>query len=392
MATGPQVNVARSLETGTIGAILVVILATTGSLLSPTLSAIFPALMLLQAAASTLLYVTHLASAALLIAFVIWHLLPFGHSFSRKGNVALSSQIFGWSALALVVVQLATGLVLYFHAYGAIPKRTAVLLHLVNAGVVLAPVAAHSVRGARVWWKRRGAQAKAMGAARKAGRGDAMIARQKEMSRRAFLRVTTYATAGIGLALAFGKYTAGQLAAWRLNFVGDTPALDKESYRLRVTGVVGRPVELTYQDLLALPTETVRFTHHCVEGWTYTDDFTGTRVSNVLSRAGGLGAGAAQLILKSPEVSKQRGQNGRQYTTNIAADALDDVWLIWKVGGEDLPALHGFPVRLMSPRKWGYKACKWLTEIEVTADASYQGYWERLGYHNAGDYPGPIFA
>ena len=56
------------------------------------------------------------------------------------------------------------------------------------------------------------------------------------------------------------------------------------------------------------------------------------------------------------------------------------------------PAPHGFPVRAMSSCKWGYKMTKYLVEIEVTGDAAYRSYWERLGYHAEGDYPGPIFA
>jgi DMSO/TMAO reductase YedYZ molybdopterin-dependent catalytic subunit len=45
----------------------------------------------------------------------------------------------------------------------------------------------------------------------------------------------------------------------------------------------------------------------------------------------------------------------------------------------------------MTPRKWGFKACKWLTEIEVSGDSGYRGYWERARYNNDGDYPGPIW-
>jgi len=113
----------------------------------------------------------------------------------------------------------------------------------------------------------------------------------------------------------------------------------------------------------------------------------------VIEAAGGIQQGARTMILKSPEVSTHYLTRGQQYTTNFPVeDGLhDDVLLVHLAHGEDLPPIHGFPVRLMTPRKWGYKACKWLTEIELVADASHRGYWERAGYHNDGDYPGPIF-
>ncbi|WP_250634611.1 molybdopterin-dependent oxidoreductase [Pyrobaculum ferrireducens] len=42
-------------------------------------------------------------------------------------------------------------------------------------------------------------------------------------------------------------------------------------------------------------------------------------------------------------------------------------------------AAHGYPVRLLVPRWWGYKSVKWLVRLTVT-DKNYLGYWESLGY------------
>lgn len=388
----PSPNVARTLETGSILGILVVALAATGLLLSPTLSQQLPSLRYVQAAWNFTLYVAHLACAALLVAFTAWHLVPLGHSFRRKRSIPLALQVASYSLLALILVEIVTGIVLYLRVYDVLDKRTAVLVHLGTTFAILIPFLYHASRGLRVWRDRRAARLAALVAADARGKGEQAQAAQDKVTRRMFLRLAAYAGAGVALAAAFGRFTAGQVAAWRLNFVGDTPPLDKTTYRLRVTGLVGTPRDFTFEDLQRFPTETTRFTHRCVEGWTYTDDWTGTRLSHVLEAAGGATPAARQLIFKSPEVSKQRHRRGVQYTTNFPATDLDDVWLIWKVGGADLPPEHGAPVRLMSPRKWGYKACKWLTEIEATADAEYRGYWEGLGYHNDGDYPGPIFA
>jgi DMSO/TMAO reductase YedYZ molybdopterin-dependent catalytic subunit len=50
-----------------------------------------------------------------------------------------------------------------------------------------------------------------------------------------------------------------------------------------------------------------------------------------------------------------------------------------------LPPERGFPFQLVAESKWGYKWIKWVTEIELTDDAGYRGYWESRGYSNIGD-------
>ena len=140
--------------------------------------------------------------------------------------------------------------------------------------------------------------------ARAKGKVHAMRAHAATQSLRQFLRLSAYGIAGLALAGAWGKFTAGQLSSWRLNFVGATPALTKENYRLRVTGLVGAPFEMTFDELRAMPSKTMRITQHCVEGWTYTDDFTGVTLKDVIARAGGALPSARQLIFKSPGGSR----------------------------------------------------------------------------------------
>jgi DMSO/TMAO reductase YedYZ molybdopterin-dependent catalytic subunit len=46
---------------------------------------------------------------------------------------------------------------------------------------------------------------------------------------------------------------------------------------------------------------------------------------------------------------------------------------------------------LVAEDKWGYKWVKWITAIEVSDDASFEGYWEERGYSNNADADGPKF-
>jgi DMSO/TMAO reductase YedYZ molybdopterin-dependent catalytic subunit len=55
------------------------------------------------------------------------------------------------------------------------------------------------------------------------------------------------------------------------------------------------------------------------------------------------------------------------------------------MNGVTLPAERGFPFELVAEDKWGYKWIKWVSEIELTDDAGYKGYWESRGYSNSGD-------
>jgi DMSO/TMAO reductase YedYZ molybdopterin-dependent catalytic subunit len=50
-----------------------------------------------------------------------------------------------------------------------------------------------------------------------------------------------------------------------------------------------------------------------------------------------------------------------------------------------LPPERGFPFQLVAKNKWGYKWIKWITDIQLSSDESYEGFWESRGYSNSGD-------
>lgn len=386
-----RASVSRVLETGTLAAVLSLVLAGTGLALSPTVNTYLG--VGVDAFTANILYIVHLVSAVLLVGFVAWHLVPPLQAFARKVGQSLASYVVALVLLALLIVEIVTGYELYAHDYRIFTKSAAVYTHLVVTFALLALLGVHAWRGLVVWRERRAALRSAYERAVEAGKEDDALRAQASVSRRAFLRMTAYAALGLALAYAIGSSASHELRAWRLNSVGATPRLEKDTWRLRITGLVNKPVEITFDQLTAMQDKRLEITHHCVEGWTYTDEFTGVPLADVLALAGGVKPGARMLIFKTPEVSSQYFAFGQKYTTNFpyTEDAARNALVVYAVGGEDLPREHGFPVRLMTPKKWGYKACKWLTEIEVSADSEYRGYWEQNSYHNTGDYPGPIF-
>jgi len=81
-----------------------------------------------------------------------------------------------------------------------------------------------------------------------------------------------------------------------------------------------------------------------------------------------------------------KGTAADNYTTAIPVADLDrPVWLVWKMNGEPLPATHGYPVRVLTPGRYGMKGPKWLVSLEFL-DTPYLGLWEKMGWSDDATY------
>ncbi|MFI5393683.1 MAG: sulfite oxidase-like oxidoreductase [Myxococcota bacterium] len=160
--------------------------------------------------------------------------------------------------------------------------------------------------------------------------------------------------------------------SWPVLHFGSIPRFDGEHWDLEVSGLVEEPFTLTYQELLDLPRVTVDADMHCVTGWTTLDNtWEGVSFRTIVERA------------KPTDEAKwviAHGANG--YTSDLSFEAMDDddVLLAWRNHGEDLTAEHGWPLRLVVPKRYAWKSAKWLTGLEFTAKNS-RGFWEVRGYH-----------
>jgi DMSO/TMAO reductase YedYZ molybdopterin-dependent catalytic subunit len=165
---------------------------------------------------------------------------------------------------------------------------------------------------------------------------------------------------------------------FRIDTALGVPRIDPDSWRLRIHGRVEREVELTYDELLALPLREVDVTIACVSNevggqLVGTARWLGVPLAEVLARAG-VRDDAEQLL----------GRSADGWTAGFpVALALDGREALVAVGmqGETLPAVHGFPARLIVPGLYGYvSATKWLTELELTAWDGVDGYWIPRGW------------
>jgi DMSO/TMAO reductase YedYZ molybdopterin-dependent catalytic subunit len=158
--------------------------------------------------------------------------------------------------------------------------------------------------------------------------------------------------------------------------VGDVPAIDPQTWRLRLFGLVENPFELSYDELRALPATEWHGDIHCVTRWSkLATTWTGVKFSTLLERAKPL-ATATHVV--------QHADN--DYTTNLPLAAMlgEDVLIAYAFDGQPIEPVHGGPVRMLVPQKYFWKSAKWLRGLEFL-DKDQKGFWEVRGYNNDAD-------
>jgi DMSO/TMAO reductase YedYZ molybdopterin-dependent catalytic subunit len=164
---------------------------------------------------------------------------------------------------------------------------------------------------------------------------------------------------------------------FRENSIEGPQEVDVETYQLAVTGLVTNSTEYTYDEVLNRCQHYEKVvTLDCVEGWSVTVLWEGVLVGDLLAEA---------EPLANAEVVIFHAYDG--YTTSLPVQYVmdNDILMAYKMNDVVLPFERGFPFQLVAESKWGYKWIKWITEIELSDDASYRGYWESRGYSNSAD-------
>lgn len=137
------------------------------------------------------------------------------------------------------------------------------------------------------------------------------------------------------------------------------PLLD--NWRLRVTGRVARPLELTLEQVKALPQTTVTLPIQCVLGWSASPTWTGVRLRDLLELAGV--EPGRDLVVRSAQGLRGGRPLGFPLDPAKARDPLS--LLALKANGADLDLDHGWPARLIVPNLPGERQAKWVIVIEV---------------------------
>lgn len=163
---------------------------------------------------------------------------------------------------------------------------------------------------------------------------------------------------------------------WPVLQYGPVPSFDGADWDLEISGEVEIPVTLSYEALRALPRAQVHADMHCVTGWTTLDnDWEGVAFRTLRDMA--KPTPAARWVIAHSTFG---------YTSNLSLEAMDDedVLVAWRNHGEDLTPEHGWPLRLVAPKRYAWKSAKWLTGLEFAAK-NQRGFWEVRGYHVHGE-------
>ncbi|GAB3987092.1 sulfite oxidase-like oxidoreductase [Actinoallomurus acanthiterrae] len=155
---------------------------------------------------------------------------------------------------------------------------------------------------------------------------------------------------------------------------GPTPRIRTEDWEFTVTTETGQEHRWTWQELMALPSETPTVDIHCVTKW---------------SKLGTTWEGVSlDTLLEDVDTAADYAliHSYGGYTTNLPLEDLLDgqAWIAYRFDGEDLAPEHGGPARLVVPHLYFWKSAKWVRGITLM-DEDEPGFWETAGYHDYGD-------
>jgi len=161
---------------------------------------------------------------------------------------------------------------------------------------------------------------------------------------------------------------------FRENSIRGPQQINESTYSLAITGLVNQTIKFSYNEIINDFQKYQKVTTlHCVEGWSVTILWEGFLLEEILEKA---------EISPDSEVVIFYAYDG--YSTSLPLDYIKNqkIILAYKMNGVVLPPERGFPFQLVAESKYGYKWIKWITEIELSNDLSYKGYWETRGFSN----------
>lgn len=169
---------------------------------------------------------------------------------------------------------------------------------------------------------------------------------------------------------------------YRIDTALIVPTVDPADWRLRIHGMVAHDIELSWDELLALPLVEKAVTLSCVS-----NQVGGGLVGNALW----LGYPIRELLARAqPDADADMvlSTSADGFTAGTPLETLTDdrdALLAIGMNGAPLPLPHGFPVRMVVPGLYGYvSATKWVTDLEVTRFDRSRGYWTDRGWSAEG--------
>jgi DMSO/TMAO reductase YedYZ molybdopterin-dependent catalytic subunit len=158
------------------------------------------------------------------------------------------------------------------------------------------------------------------------------------------------------------------------------PAVDIGKWSLTIDGLVEQPLRFDYDDIRKIEAYETTLTLECIS-----NEIAGPLIGNANWRGARLRPLLDRARLK-PSAKYAILYAAEGYTTGHTTERLlrENNFLAYGMNGEPLTRVHGFPLRILMPGKYGMKMPKWLTRIEFV-DKEHLGYWEWMGWSNTGE-------
>jgi len=153
--------------------------------------------------------------------------------------------------------------------------------------------------------------------------------------------------------------------------VEDMVPVDGETWRLELAGRISDKRPWTLRQIYDLPEQEIIVRHICVEGWDYIGQWSGVNLRRFLERIG------ADLTAKYVSFRCADDYYG---SIDMPSALHPQTLLATKYAGEPITDPFGFPLRLRTAVKLGFKNPKWITAMEVT-NTYRGGYWEDRGFN-----------
>lgn len=157
---------------------------------------------------------------------------------------------------------------------------------------------------------------------------------------------------------------------------GPTPRTPLDQWTFRIEGLVGEPVQWTWQEFLGLPAQTHVVDISCVTKWTKLDTkWKGVSIDTLF-----------EAVDLDPRAHYVMAFSDGGYTTNISVDEIIDgqAFVAYEYDDAPLEPVHGGPARLVVPHLYFWKSAKWVRGLRLM-ESDEAGFWESLGYNMHGD-------
>lgn len=153
--------------------------------------------------------------------------------------------------------------------------------------------------------------------------------------------------------------------------IEDVQPVDVNGWKLELSGLIADKRPWRASDIYALPEQEMIIKHFCIEGWDYVGQWSGVNLKAFLQRVG------ADLSAKYVAF---RCADDYTESLDMPSALHPQTMLATKYAKEYMADPFGFPLRLRTATKVGFKNAKWITAIEVTNDRT-PTYYEKEGFN-----------